>query len=236
MNKPYILVVEDDPPVQNLIVTMLETQGYTVHLAKTGADAIMEVGCHAPMIVLLDLGLPDLDGIDVIKKIRSWSFVPILVISARAEEEDKIKALDAGADDYITKPFSVEEMLARVRAMQRRNAMLQAGQNETTTIYRNKDLSIDYVSQEATFQNEPVHLSPIEYKLLSLLARNTGKLLTSAYITREIWGSSYDSDLASLRVYMAMLRKKLANEQKDEYIQTRIGVGYRMVRLDAESE
>lgn len=230
MNKPLILVVEDDAAVRNLITTTLETQSYRFLTAPDGETAILEAVSHNPDIVLLDLGLPDIDGVDVIKKIRSWSAMPIIVISARSEDTDKIDALDAGADDYLTKPFSVEELLARLRVTLRRLGTATSPVQES--VFENGALKIDYAAGCAYTDGEEQHLTPIEYKLLCLLARNVGKVLTHTYITKEIWGSSWDSDVASLRVFMASLRKKIEkNSDAPQYIQTHIGVGYRMVKL-----
>ena len=232
MNKWLILAVEDDLPVLNLITTTLKSQGYRYLTAENGEAAIMETASHNPDIVLLDLGLPDLDGVEVIRRIRSWSNVPIIVISARSEDSDKIDALDAGADDYLTKPFSVEELLARLRVTQRRLALMQ-GSEARDAVYQNGELRIDYGSGCAYFKNEELHLTPIEYKLLCLLAKNTGKVLTHKYITQSVWGSSWENDVASLRVFMATLRKKLEKgPDAPRYIQTHIGVGYRMLRVE----
>lgn len=230
MNKPLILVVEDDPAVQNLITTTLETQGYRFLTASDGETAILEAASHNPDVVLLDLGLPDIEGVTVIEKIRSWSAMPIIVISARSEDTDKIGALDAGADDYLTKPFSVEELLARLRVTQRRLNAVQGTVPES--VFENGSLRIDYAAGCAYLSGEELHLTPIEYKLLCVLSRNVGKVLTHTYITKEIWGSSWDSDVASLRVFMATLRKKLEKgPDAPQYIQTHIGVGYRMIKL-----
>ena len=232
MNKWLILAVEDDLPVLNLITTTLKSQGYRYLTAENGEATIMETASHNPDIVLLDLGLPDLDGVEVIRRIRSWSNVPIIVISARSEDSDKIDALDAGADDYLTKPFSVEELLARLRVTQRRLALMQ-GSEARDAVYQNGELRIDYASGCAYFKNEELHLTPIEYKLLCLLAKNTGKVLTHKYITQSVWGSSWENDVASLRVFMATLRKKLEKgPDAPRYIQTHIGVGYRMLRVE----
>ena len=232
MNKLLILAVEDDVPVLNLITTTLKAQGYRFLSAQTGEAAVMETASHNPDIVLLDLGLPDLDGIEVIRRIRSWSNVPIIVISARSEDTDKIDALDAGADDYLTKPFSVEELLARLRVTQRRLALMQ-GAGAQESVYQNGELKIDYASGCAYFGGEELHLTPIEYKLLCLLAKNTGKVLTHKYITQSVWGSNWENDVASLRVFMATLRKKLEEGSgSTRYIQTHIGVGYRMLRVE----
>ena len=233
MNKPLILVVEDDHSVKNLITKTLKTQDYRYLTASNGACAILEASSHNPDIVLLDLGLPDIDGVDVIRKIRTWSNMPVIVISARSEDNDKIDALDAGADDYLTKPFSVEELLARIRVTQRRLSMIQ---NETTaesSVFTNGQLRIDYAAGCACLGDEELHLTPIEYKLLCLLSRNAGKVLTHTFITQKIWGSCWNNDIASLRVFMATLRKKLEkDENSPQYIQTHIGVGFRMIKVE----
>ena len=221
MNKPLILVVEDDAPIRNLITTTLKTQDYKYIAAATASEALQQATIHAPDVMLLDLGLPDLDGIEVIRRIRSWSAMPIIVISARSEDSDKIEALDSGADDYLTKPFSVEELLARLRVTFRRISMLQNG-----------DLQIDFAAGCATLKGQELHLTPIEYKLLCVMAKNCGKVLTHTYITHEVWGSSWGNDVASLRVFMATLRKKLESEpDSPQYIQTHIGIGYRMLKV-----
>ncbi|MDD3114609.1 MAG: response regulator transcription factor [Anaerovibrio sp.] len=233
MNKPLILVVEDDPSVKNLMTTTLKAHGYRYLAAVSGEAAILEASSHNPDIVLLDLGLPDMDGIEVIKKIRTWSSMPIIVISARCEDTDKIEALDAGADDYLTKPFSVEELLARLRATQRRLAMLQQAVSGEAAVFVNGRLRVDYAAGCVFLGEEELHLTPIEYKLLCLLAKNTGKVLTHTFITRSIWGSSWDNDIASLRVFMATLRRKIEKEPgAPQYIQTHIGVGYRMLKAE----
>ena len=233
MNKPLILVVEDDLSVKNLIVTTLKAHEYRYLVAANGTTAILEASSHNPDIVLLDLGLPDIDGVEIIKKIRTWSNMPILVISARSEDSDKIEALDAGADDYLTKPFSVEELLARLRVTQRRLIMMQSEAASPSSIFTNGDLKIDYAAGCAYLAENELHLTPIEYKLLCLLSQNIGKVLTHTYITQKIWGSSWDNDIASLRVFMATLRKKIEqNPNTPQYIQTHIGVGYRMIKVD----
>ncbi len=231
MNKPLILVVEDDVAVRNLITITLETHNYRFHSVDTGEKAIIEATSYNPSVVLLDLGLPDVSGIEIIKKIRSWSNMPIIVISARSEDTDKIEALDAGADDYLTKPFSVDELLARLRATLRRVNALQ-GSSEQSPVFINGDIKIDYAGGCAYLNNEELHLTPIEYKLLCLLARNVGRVLTHTYITKEVWGSSWNNDVASLRVFMATLRKKIEKDPEvPQYIHTHIGVGYRMSKI-----
>lgn len=231
MNKPLILIVEDDSAVKNLIATALETQSYRYHTAASGVQAVLEAATKRPDILLLDLGLPDMDGVEVIRKIRSWSDMPIIVISARSEDTEKIDALDAGADDYLTKPFSVDELLARLRVTLRRLKYIQASSAQDST-FVNGDLTVDYAAGFAYLRGAELHLTPIEYKLLCLLCRNVGKVLTHTYLTREIWGTAFDSDIASLRVFMTTLRKKIQPRPEDpQFIQTHVGVGYRMVRL-----
>lgn len=232
MNKPLLLVVEDDTAIRNLISTTLETHDYKFRTAPDGMTAVRDAASYQPDVILLDLGLPDMDGVDVIRKIRTWSNVPIIVISARSEDTDKIDALDAGADDYLTKPFSVEELLARLRVTFRRIHYAQNSGPAEDAVFSNGNLKIDYAAGCAFMRDEEIHLTPIEYKLLCLLSRNAGKVLTHTYITREIWGTSWDNDVASLRVFMATLRKKMERcDQENVYIQTHIGVGYRMVRV-----
>lgn len=233
MNKPLVLIVEDDRPVRNLIVTTLKSHGYRYLTAENGKNAIMEASSHNPDMVLLDLGLPDIDGTEVITNIRGWSNMPIIVISARSEDSDKITALDAGADDYLTKPFSVEELLARLRVTQRRLLLLKSSNDAGKPVFQNGELKIDYAAGCVYLKGEEMHLTPIEYKLLCLLSHNIGKVLTHTYITMQIWGSSRENDIASLRVFMATLRKKLEPEKTSpQYIQTHIGIGYRMLRVD----
>ena len=232
MNKTLILVVEDDIPVQNLMMTTLKAHDYKYLVAGDGETAIIETASHNPDIVLLDLGLPDMDGVDVIRKIRTWSNVPIIILSARSEDVDKIEALDAGADDYLTKPFSVEELLARLRVTERRLTVMQAEQ-PNSSVFTNGCLRIEYAAGCAFIGEEELHLTPIEYKLLCLLSKNVGKVLTHTYITQNIWGQSWENDVASLRVFMATLRKKIESEPNSpQYIQTHIGVGYRMMKVE----
>lgn len=231
--KPTVLVVEDDPPVRNLITTTLEIQNYKFLTAENGIRALTAITSERPDIILLDLGLPDMDGIEIIKKVRSWSVVPIIVISARSEDSDKIQALDAGADDYLTKPFSVDELLARLRATTRRIQYLETRGAGEEVVFHNGDLVIDYAAASVTLNGREIHLMPMEYKILCLLARNVGKVLTHQYILDKVWTNALESDLSSLRVYMASLRKKIEEEKNQEkYIQTHIGIGYRMVKME----
>jgi two-component system KDP operon response regulator KdpE len=232
MNRPLVLVVEDDAAVRNLMTTVLETHGYRSRTARSGEAAILEASTYTPEVVLLDLGLPDIDGVKVIERIRTWSNMPIVVISARGEAADKIEALDAGADDFLTKPFSVEEMLARLRVMFRRRNDMQVPRYAEQAVFANGDLTIDYAAGCALLKGEELHLTPIEYKLLCLLARNVGKVLTRTYIVQQVWGTDGEGEIASLRVFMATLRKKIEEDPSaPQYIQTHVGVGYRMLRV-----
>ena len=225
-----ILIVEDDSAVKSLIATALKVQGYRGLEASTGAAALLEATTKNPDVIILDLGLPDADGITLIREIRTWSRTPIIVVSARTDDADKVAALDAGADDYLTKPFSVEELLARLRVATRRLAVESATDAEGL-LYENGTLRIDFAARTVTLANEEVHLTPIEYKLLTLLARNTGKVLTHNAILKEVWGNALASDLPSLRVFMATLRKKIEPDPAHpDYIQTHVGIGYRMLR------
>lgn len=234
MNKPQILFVEDDTAVGNLIATTLETQNYQFHRAKNGQQAVLDALSYRPDVMLLDLGLPDLDGIDIIKKVRSWSNMPIIVVSARSDDRDKVAALDAGADDYLTKPFSVDELLARLRVALRRVRYDSQKTSGEAARYENGGLVIDYAAGCAYLDGQELHLTPMEYKLLCLLSKNAGKVLTHNYIIGEVWGlasSNVSAELPSLRVFMATLRKKLeADPAHPKYIQTHIGVGYRMIQ------
>ena len=207
-NLMNVLIVEDESAIRNLISTALETNGYNFEMATNGSMALSLLVKHQFDIILLDLGLPDLDGIDIIKKLRTFSFTPIIVISARSNDDDKITALDIGADDYITKPFSVEELLARIRSTLRR---------------------IQY--KENTLNNDN-YFVPIEYNLLCLLSKNIGRVLTHQYILDKVWVNSIESDLSSLRVYVTSLRKKIEKISNEKYIQTHVGVGYKMIKID----
>ena len=228
-----ILVIDDEPQIRKFLRISLASQGYKVIEASTGNEGLAQAALSKPDLLVLDLGLPDIDGVEVIEKIRSWSNMPIIVISARSEDSDKIEALDAGADDYLTKPFSVEELLARLRVTQRRLSQMQAENGVQSAVFENGALRIEYAAGCAYLDGEELHLTPIEYKLLCLLSQNAGKVLTHTFITQKIWGSSWENDIASLRVFMATLRKKLEkNGEQTQYIQTHIGVGYRMLKVE----
>ncbi len=229
MNNPTVLVVEDDSSVRNLIMTTLHAHQYGYLTAENGERAILEVTSRNPDVIMLDLGLPDIDGVEIIRKVRTWSEVPIIVISARGEDSDKITALDAGADDYLTKPFSVDELLARLRVVQRRLARSAA---ENAPAFANGPLEIDYEAGIVRVAGDEVSMTPGEFKLLCLFAQNVGKVLTHTYITDKIWGNSLETDVATLRVFMASLRRKIETDPAQPKIfQTHIGIGYRMNRL-----
>ena len=232
--KRTILSIEDDTAVRNLVRTALELRGYRCEEAKTGTAGLAAIASRSPDAVLLDLGLPDMDGTEVIAKVRGWSHVPIIVLSARMEDSDKVAALDAGADDYLVKPFSVDELLARLRvALRRADLLRDAGSQAEEHVYRNGGLCIDYAAGTVSVEGRDVHLTPMEYKLLCLLARNTGKVLTHNFILKNVWGTALASDKASLRVFMAVLRRKIEDDPSHpRYIHTHVGIGYRMERVD----
>jgi two-component system KDP operon response regulator KdpE len=230
--KTTVLVVEDDVAVRNLVTTALGSHGYERLTAVTGEEAIRAIAASLPDIVLLDLGLPDVDGVDVIRKVRTWTQVPIIVISARVDDTDKIEALDAGADDYLSKPFSVGELLARIRTTERHLSYMARDEHPKASTFTNGGLCIDFLAGTVSLDGVDLHLTPIEYKLLCLLARNVGRVLTHQFILREVWGGAQEGDLASRRVFMGTLRKKIeADPSHPRYIQTHVGVGYRMIRV-----
>ena len=235
MPKPLVLVVEDDRPVRNLITLTLETQGYRYRTAEKGSEAIMASVSFQPDLMILDLGLPDMDGVEIIKKTRIWSNLPIIVVSARSDDSDKIAALDAGADDYLTKPFSVDELLARLRVALRRLQFMQNAVPDST-IFVNGAFKIDYAAGCAYVDENEIHLSPIEFKLLCLMSRNVGKVLTHNSFLKEVWQNTLPNDTPSLRVYMATLRKKIETPLGQKLIQTHAGIGYRMLKLPADDK
>lgn len=226
--KTNILVIEDDKMIQNLIATTLELNNYNFHTAMTAQQGLLKITSEIFDVIILDLGLPDMDGINVIRKIRSFSKIPIIVVSARIDNADKIAALDEGADDYITKPFNTEELLARIRVAVRRTNYGNEPSVQSN-VFENGNLKNDYTSNCVYVDGQEVHLTAIEYKLLCLLAKNIGKVLTHNYIKQEIWldDNGCDSQL-SLRVFVTNLRKKL---NASEYIKTHIGIGYRMLQV-----
>ena len=219
-----------------MISTTLQINDYEYDLAIDGKNALQLMTSNKYDIVFIDLGLPDIDGIEIIKKFRDFSTTPIIVISARTNDEDKIEALDAGADDFLTKPFNVDELLARVRSTLRRINYAENNSVEDKISFENGDIRIDYPSRSVFIKGEEIHLMPIEYSLLCLLAENVGKVLTHQYILKNIWVNYLASDLSSLRVYMTSLRKKIEKLTDDKYIQTHVGVGYKMIRINKSGE
>lgn len=225
-SSPLVLVVEDEPPMRRFIRASLSSHGYRVLEAERASDAMALLTSHNPELVLMDLGLPDADGVTLTRRIREWSAVPILVISARGGETDKVDALDAGADDYLTKPFGVNELLARMRVALRHAA--RAGEPAPAAL-RFGDLRIDLARREVLRGDDEVHLTPIEYKLLVLLARNAGRVLTHRQILKEVWGPTYAHQTHYVRVHMAELRKKIEVEpSRPSLLITEPGVGYRL--------
>ncbi|MPW27242.1 response regulator [Alkalibaculum sp. M08DMB] len=222
-----ILIIEDDKYILNFISLSLKTKGYSFRTARTGIDGVSLFNNDRPDIVLLDLGLPDIDGIEIIRLIRTISDVPIIVVSARGQENEKISALDEGADDYITKPFHMGELLARIRVIERKLKKLVYLENNE--IFELDYLSINLEKRLVFIDNVEVHLTPIEYKLLLLLVQNKGKVLTHNYILKEVWGYGETGDTTSIRVFMANLRRKIEKDKaKPRFILTEVGIGYRL--------
>lgn len=231
--KSSILLIEDEENIRSFIATTLKNQNYKIITASSGTEGLHLCASLCPDLVLLDLGLPDMDGMTVIKKLREWNSTPIIVISARSHEQEKAKALDGGADDYITKPFGTVELLARIRTSLRHSSQLNAGIHSNAPVYRHGDLTVDFEKHLVTLSGAMVHLTQIEFKLLGLLARNSGKVLTYSYIMEKIWGPYMDNNNQILRVNMANIRRKIEkNPAAPEHVFTEIGIGYRM----AESE
>lgn len=225
MTAPAILLVEDEKEIRHFVCAALTEQGFRVAEAATMAQGLIEAGTRKPDLIVLDLGLPDGDGEQFVRELRAWSSVPVLVLSARWSETDKIDVLDAGADDYLTKPFSVGELLARVRALLRRNARFGEAEN---AVVRFGEVEIDLMRRLVTRSGETVHLTPIEYRLLSLLVGNAGKVMTHRHLLREVWGPSYVESSHYLRIYVGHLRQKLESDAaQPQHFLTETGVGYR---------
>lgn len=226
--REYILVVEDDAQIRNFICYALQSEGFKYITAKTAQGALNSLVSEQIDLMLLDLGLPDFDGIDVIKKVREWSEMPIIVVSARDQDKEKANALDIGADDYLTKPFSATELLARIRVALRH--LYKQGGSRQQASAQIGDIKIDYDKHLVYLDNNEIHTTPMEYSLLTLLFKNAGKVLTTSYIIKEIWGVGYGNDTQALRALMAGLRRKIEkNPAKPRYIMTEIGVGYRFM-------
>ena len=229
--RPLILVVEDDRPIRTLLRMCLSVQEYRIVEAENATSAVSMAGSYVPDLVILDLGLPDRDGIQVLEAIRRWSRVPVIILSARDQERDKVAALDAGADDYLTKPFGVDELLARVR-VSLRHASVQSA-NINTLAYRHGALAIDLEKRRVALGGDEVHLTPIEYRLLAVLARNAGRVVTHHQLLRDVWGPESEQQNDYLRVFMAGLRRKIEEEpSRPHYLVTEVGVGYRLIESD----
>lgn len=222
-----VLVVEDDVQIRSFISYALKAQGYECIMAGNAQTAMQKLLNEPVDLVLLDLGLPDRDGTEVLKRVREWSQIPVIIVSARDQDREKADVLDMGADDYLTKPFSATELLARIRVALRH--LYREGTPRQQTVYQTGGLVLDVEKHTASLEDEPLHLTPMEYNLMTLFMKNAGKVLTSSYILKEIWGTSYASDTQALRTLMAALRRKIEkNPARPRYILTEVGVGYRM--------
>jgi len=227
--KLHILIIEDEKSICNFIKTALSVQNYRISMANTGEEGISMITSRCPDLVLLDLGLPDMDGSEIIRQVREWSNLPLIVISARTQEKEKVQALDLGADDYITKPFGSSELLARIRTALRHSNQPLTASGSPSSCYQVGDLCIDFEKRVVTLKREEVHLTGVEYKLVSLLAKNAGRVVTHDAIMTQIWGPYIEEDNRILRVNMANIRRKIEeNPAEPQYIFTEIGIGYRM--------
>jgi two-component system KDP operon response regulator KdpE len=226
-DKGIILLIEDEPQMQRFLRIVLQGQGYCFVEAQTGQEGLVQAATRSPDIILLDLGLPDIDGLEVTRRLREWSDIPIIVLSAREQEQDKIKALDAGADDYLTKPFGAGELLARIRVAIRHKVMRQAATGEPVFILDN--LRVDMSRRQVFLNEQEVHLTPIEYRLLTVLIQNAGKVVTHTQLLKEVWGPSYARETQYLRVYMTQLRHKLElDPARPRFLINEPGIGYRL--------
>jgi two-component system KDP operon response regulator KdpE len=227
MPEPAIVLIEDEVPIRRFLRASLQTQGYRLFEAATGADGLVEVATRTPDVVVVDLGLPDMEGVDVIRRLREWSGVPIIVLSAHGQESDKVTALDAGADDYVSKPFAAGELLARIRVALRHAAGV--GRPDGSSTHTVGDLVVDLARRRVSVSGRELHLTPIEYKLLAVLVRHAGRVVTHRQLLTEVWGPSHTEESHYVRVYMAQLRRKLeSNPAQPRYLRTEPGVGYRL--------
>jgi two-component system KDP operon response regulator KdpE len=226
MDVPNILLIEDEPQIRRFVRTALQAEGFQVFEAEHGQRGLIDAATRAPDLMIVDLGLPDMDGLQVIQDLRTWSAMPIIVLSARSDEKDKIEALDAGADDYLTKPFSVGELLARVRAHLRRR---ETG-NSVSSVFNFGDVVVDLVKRTVERNGEAVHLTSTEYRLLTVLIRHAGRILTHGQLLRDVWGPNHNEHSHYVRIYMANLRQKLEKDPtQPEHLLTEIGMGYRLM-------
>lgn len=226
MAEPVVVVIEDEPQIRRFLRATLHGQSYRLFEAETGADGLIEAATRQPDVVIIDLGLPDMDGLEVIRRLREWSSVPVIVLSARGGERDKVAALDAGADDYVEKPFSTDELLARIRVALRHAA---GGPRAADAVFEVGSLHVDQGRRVVRVDSAEVHLTPIEYRLLTTMIRHAGKVLTHRQLLREVWGPSHVEDAHYLRVFMAQLRRKIEREPaQPRHLLTEPGVGYRL--------
>jgi two-component system KDP operon response regulator KdpE len=227
---PRVLVIEDDRPIRRFLGAGLTDAGYEVVEAETGKLGLSHVLARIPDIIVLDLGLPDMDGMQIIARVREWSQVPIVVLSARDREDDKVQALNAGADDYLTKPFGVPELLARLKVALRHAAALRPGGKEETSRFQVGDLTVDLATRRVCVRETEVHLTPLEYKLLTTLVKNSGKVVTHRCLLQEVWGPGYLEETHYPRMFVASLRRKIEDDPAEpRYLLTEQGVGYRLV-------
>jgi two-component system KDP operon response regulator KdpE len=225
-NKGLILLIEDEPQLRRFLRASLQSEGYRLVEAETGQEGLRQAASCNPELVLLDLGLPDLDGLEVIKKLREWTSLPIIILSARGQDQDKIRALDLGADDYLTKPFSAGELLARIRVGLRHSAGQGTGQKEPVFTFDN--LKVDLSKRQVFLDEKEIHLTPIEYRLLNVLVQHAGKVITHSQLLREVWGPQYIDQISYLRVYMTQLRHKLEKDPtRPRFFINEPGIGYR---------
>ncbi len=225
---PLILLIEDEPQIRRFLRATLTNHNYRLLEAETGQAGLDQILQHQPDLIILDLGLPDMDGLEVTQRVRTWTTTPILVLSARGQEQDKVDALDMGADDYLTKPFGVAELLARIRVALRHAA--QGESSEGMAIFTTGPLRVDLARRQVFVEEREVHLTPIEYKLLAVLVHHAGKVLTHRQLLREVWGPGYATESQYLRVYMGQLRHKLeVNPARPRFLRTEPGVGYRLL-------
>jgi two-component system KDP operon response regulator KdpE len=224
---PLVLLIEDELQMRRFLRASLVGHGYRLVESENGADGLTQAATRNPDVVLLDLGLPDIDGLDVTRRMREWSKTPIIVLSARGQEQDKVDALDAGADDYLTKPFGVSELLARIRVALRHRELSEGAKNEP--VFSDGDLSVDLAKRQVHVRGQEVHLTPTEYNLLRVLVHNAGKVVTHRHLLKEAWGPAYASQSQYLRVYMGQLRRKLESDPaRPKHLLTEPGVGYRL--------
>ncbi len=225
--KSVVLIIEDELPIRKFVRATLTSQGFTLVEAAKGEEGLTLAASHRPELILLDLGLPDVDGLEVIQRLREWTAIPILVLSARGKERDKVAALDAGADDYLTKPFGVGELLARIRAALRRAQRVDAATGET--VFATGELRVDVAKRQVFVGQREIHLTPLEYKVLALLVRHAGKVVTQRQLLTDVWGQAREEETHYLRIYVHQLRQKLeANPVRPRYLLTEAGVGYRL--------